>query len=58
MEKIFNFLTNLVLKSNKIKEYLMVIRGLHLIQAFFSLDTKYPLLFILLDIDDKHVYIL
>ena len=46
VEKIFNFLTNLVLKSNKIKEYLMVIPGLYLIQAFFSLDTKYPLLFI------------
>ena len=46
VEKIFNFLTNLVLSSNKIKEYLMVKPGLYLIQVFFSLDIKYPLLFI------------
>ena len=46
MEKIFNFLTNLIIKSNKIKEYLMINPGLYLIQAIFSLDTKYPLLFI------------
>ena len=46
MEKIFTFLTNLVLKSNGIKEYLMINPGLYLIQALFSLDTKYPLLFI------------
>ena len=46
MEKIFTFLTSLVLKSNEIKEYLMINPGLYLIQALFSLDTKYPLLFI------------
>ena len=45
-EKIFCFLTSLIEKSNKIKEYLMVIPGLYLIQTFFSLDTKYPILFI------------
>ena len=45
-EKIFNFLTILIEKSNKLKEYLMTNTGFYFIQTVFSLDTKYPLPFI------------
>ena len=46
IEKIFNFLITLVQKSDEIKEFLMTIPGLYFIQSFFTLDVKYPLLFI------------
>ena len=46
VEKIFNFLTILIEKSDKIKEYLMTNTGFYFIQTVFSLDTKYPLPFI------------
>ena len=46
VEKLFTFLANLVVRSYKLKEYLMKNPGKYLIQTFFSLDTKYPLFFI------------
>ena len=44
--KIFNFLSNLVEKSDNLKAYLMTKPGFFFTQALFSLDTKYPLYFI------------
>lgn len=46
IEKIFNFITILIQKSEKIKEYLMTKTGFYFIQTIFSLDTKYPQPFI------------
>lgn len=46
IEKIFHFLITLNNNSDKIKELLMKNPGLYLIQTIFSLDTKYPTLFI------------
>ena len=62
-EKIFNFLTILIQKSDKLKEYLMTNTGFYFIQTVFSLDTKYPLQFIKLlssfcslnEINDKNM---
>ena len=46
IEKIFHFLITLNNNSDKIKELLMKNPGLYLIQTIFSLDSKYPTLFI------------
>jgi hypothetical protein len=46
IEKIYNFITTLIEKSDILKENLMTKPGFYFIQALFSLDTKYPLFFI------------
>lgn len=46
IEKFFSFLCDLITKSDLIKIYLMTKPGFDFIQAVFSLDTKYPILFI------------
>lgn len=42
MKKILNFLSNLIEKSDYIKEYLMIKPGCYFIQAILSLDVLYP----------------